>query len=41
VPIRRRYPAAGGRIVTENASDRHTLVDPEGNEVHIVTFHQA
>jgi glyoxalase superfamily protein len=33
--------AAGGRIVTENASDRHTLVDPEGNEVHIVTFHQA
>ena len=33
--------AAGGRIVTENASDRHALVDPEGNEVDIVTFHQA
>jgi Glyoxalase-like domain len=33
--------AAGGRIVTEDASDRRTLVDPEGNEVDIVTFHQA
>jgi hypothetical protein len=33
--------AAAGRIVTENASDRRTLVDPEGNEVDIVTFHQA
>ena len=32
--------AAGGRIATENASD-HTLVDPEGNEVRIVTFRQA
>jgi hypothetical protein len=28
--------AAGGRIV-----GRHTLVDPEGNEVDLVTFHQA
>lgn len=33
--------AAGGRIVDENASDRRTLVDPEGNEVDIVTFHLA
>jgi len=33
--------AAGGRIVTENAPDRRTVVDPEGNEVDIVTFHQA
>ena len=33
--------AAGGRIVIENASDRRTLVDPEGNEVDIVTFHLA
>lgn len=28
--------AAGGRFTTENAPDRHTLVDPEGNEVDIV-----
>jgi hypothetical protein len=33
--------AAGGRIVTGNAQDRHTLVDPDGNELRIVTFHQA
>jgi hypothetical protein len=33
--------AAGGRVVTENASDRRTLADPEGNEVDIVTSHQA
>jgi hypothetical protein len=33
--------AAGGRIVIENATDRRTLVDPEGNEVDIVTFHLA
>lgn len=33
--------AAGGRIVGENASGRHILGDPEGNEVHIVTFPQA
>ncbi|MEV0645958.1 VOC family protein [Phytomonospora sp. NPDC050363] len=33
--------AAGGRIVTENARDRRTLVDPEGNEVDIIAFHQA
>jgi hypothetical protein len=33
--------AAGGRIVTGNASDRHVVADLEGNELHIVTFHQA
>lgn len=33
--------AAGGRIVTEDAPDRRTIVDPEGNEVDIVTRHQA
>ena len=33
--------AAGGRIVAEIAPNRRTLVDPEGNEVDIVTFHQA
>jgi len=33
--------AAGGRIVSGNAADRRTLVDPEGNEVDIVTSHQA
>jgi hypothetical protein len=33
--------AAGGRIVAETTSDRRTLVDPDGNEVDIVTFHQA
>lgn len=27
--------AAGGRIVTANASDRRTLIDPEGNELDI------
>lgn len=32
---------AGGRIVAENAPDRHTLADPDGNEVHIVTVHRA
>ncbi|HEX5997243.1 MAG TPA: VOC family protein [Jiangellales bacterium] len=33
--------AAGGRIAAENAPNRRTLVDPEGNELDIVTFHQA
>ena len=33
--------AAGGRAVTGNAAGRHTLADPEGNEVDLVTFHQA
>ena len=33
--------AAGGRIVIGSAPDRRTLVDPEGNEADIVTFHQA
>ena len=33
--------AAGGRVVTGSAPDRRTLVDPEGNEMDIVTFHQA
>lgn len=32
--------AAGGRIVTESAA-RRTLIDREGNEVDIVTVHQA
>jgi hypothetical protein len=32
--------AAGGRVVADNASDRHTLLDPEGNELTIVTHHQ-
>ena len=32
--------AAGGRILTEKASDRRTLVDPDGNEVDIVVSHQ-
>lgn len=30
--------AAGGRIVTEDAPDRRTLADPEGNEVDIVAY---
>jgi hypothetical protein len=33
--------AAGGRIVAEIGSESSNLVDPEGNEVDIVTFHQA
>lgn len=33
--------AAGGRIVAEVAPNRRTLVDPEGNEVDIVTSQQA
>ncbi|HEX6682702.1 MAG TPA: VOC family protein [Candidatus Limnocylindrales bacterium] len=33
--------AAGGRIVAEIAPNRRTLVDPDGNELDIVTFHQA
>ncbi|GAA0405927.1 hypothetical protein GCM10009541_56400 [Micromonospora gifhornensis] len=32
--------AAGGRTVTESAP-RRTLIDREGNEVDIVTVHQA
>ncbi len=33
--------AAGGRLVTEEAPGRRTLVDPEDNEVDIVTARQA
>jgi catechol 2,3-dioxygenase-like lactoylglutathione lyase family enzyme len=33
--------AAGGRIVTGSVPDRRTLMDPEGNEVDIVTFGRA
>ncbi|WP_034590617.1 VOC family protein [Hamadaea tsunoensis] len=33
--------AAGGRIVNENAPECCTLVDPEGNEVDIVSFRRA
>ena len=32
--------AAGGRIAAHNASDRRTLLDPEGNELTIVTRRQ-
>ncbi len=33
--------AAGGRVVAETAPSRRTLVDPEGNEVDIVTLPQT
>ncbi|MBM2614386.1 hypothetical protein JIG36_02290 [Actinoplanes sp. LDG1-06] len=32
--------AAGGRLITESTPSRHSLTDPEGNELDIVTFPQ-